>query len=200
MPLKEFFMKHNPNKSSKFESFKYANGTLEVKFLDGSVVLYYDVPDIVAIGLKYANSPMNYLRSHVIRPMEEKMEAEVAKKKAEQVEIDEFRVKYGGDLKKVDVNGQTLLHKAVCEKRIALVKFLTVNGVDVDAKDRNGYTALDIALRGEWDWSREAISFLSLYKTKPWQTKTYYDSGSGRKSMLLSEDIEDYDEGIAWDQ
>lgn len=46
-------------------------------------------------------------------------------------------------------SGQTLLHLAVFLKFSSLTEFLIAHGIDLDARDRNGYTALHFAVLGQ---------------------------------------------------
>ena len=64
-------------------------------------------------------------------------------------EIDEFCAAYGSDIKAVDEEGETLLHKAVKLDKIAVVKSLVAEGADVNAKDNDGKTPLDLAKERE---------------------------------------------------
>ena len=62
---------------------------------------------------------------------------------AEQAEIDRFLAEYGRDVKAVDEDGWTLLHRAVMHGYgIATVKYLVAQGADVNAKDKNGLAPL----------------------------------------------------------
>ena len=61
---------------------------------------------------------------------------------AEQVEIDKFIAKHGNDVKAVNERDETLLHLAVNEKRMAVVKFLVAEGANVDARNTYGETPL----------------------------------------------------------
>jgi hypothetical protein len=87
-------MKLNLIEHSGLISFGYKHGVLELKFRDGSVLRFQDVPEKVAVGLKYANSPIRYLRTHLFPAIKEtqdiqrqlKMEEAVCKWKNEQWE------------------------------------------------------------------------------------------------------------------
>ena len=68
---------------------------------------------------------------------------------AEQTEIDKFlaeNAEFGGDVKAVNEDGITLLHRATLfGSSIAVVKFLISKGADVNAKEEDGYTPLHFA-------------------------------------------------------
>jgi ankyrin repeat protein len=64
----------------------------------------------------------------------------------EQEEIDKFCAEYGTDVKAVDENGGTLLHTAIrSHKNDAVIRFLVSKGADIYAKDKAGFTPLDLA-------------------------------------------------------
>jgi potassium channel len=54
-------------------------------------------------------------------------------------------IKYGGDVTARNKDGQTALHKAVCDGNIELVEFLLDNGCDMDTPDLDGLTPRDLA-------------------------------------------------------
>jgi potassium channel len=54
-------------------------------------------------------------------------------------------IKYGGDVTAKNKDGQTALHKAVCDGSIELVEFLLDNGCDMDTPDLDGFTPRDLA-------------------------------------------------------
>jgi len=65
----------------------------------------------------------------------------------EQALINKFLEKHGNDLKKVDAAGKTLLHKAVSDMEpLVVVKHLVSQGLDVNAKARDGSTPLLAAI------------------------------------------------------
>ena len=68
---------------------------------------------------------------------------------AEQAKIDEFFAdryiarNYGTDVKKVDSNGETLLHKLLPKWDVVVAQYLVSQGIDINAKEnRAGLTAL----------------------------------------------------------
>ena len=63
----------------------------------------------------------------------------------EQAEIDQFLAKYGTDVKNVIKYGHTLLHLAVREQRLSVVKYLVLQGADVNVKGGSGTTPLMLA-------------------------------------------------------
>ena len=109
-------------------------------------------------GLLQAESPENYLHSHVIMRWDrhEKTNNTTGVRftftDAEQAEIDKFCEEYGSDGKAVDEDGKTLLHKATgwdMEKKTywnnAVAKFLVSIGADVNAVDQLGMSPLHYA-------------------------------------------------------
>jgi len=79
----------------------------------------------------------------------------------EQTEIDRFLAlyakEYGTDVKAVDKEGETLLHKAVAKWDVAVVKYLVFKGASVNAKAKFGWTPLhEAAERG----NSEIVEFL----------------------------------------
>ena len=70
----------------------------------------------------------------------------------EQTEIDEFCKKYGSgsDVNLVDKEGYTLLHTAATRGKIAVIKFLIVQGADIQAKTADDdWTPLHAAVCGK---------------------------------------------------
>lgn len=61
---------------------------------------------------------------------------------AEQAEINKFSATYGNNVRSVDNNGETLLHKATQQGSVAVVKFLISEGANVNAKSKYGWTPL----------------------------------------------------------
>jgi ankyrin repeat protein len=53
-------------------------------------------------------------------------------------------IKAGADLQSVSNDGQTLVHRAARSGNTQLVELLVTNGVKLDAKDKEGRTALDL--------------------------------------------------------
>lgn len=54
-------------------------------------------------------------------------------------------IKYGGDVTAKNKEGDTALHKAVCDGNIELVEFLLDNGCDMDIPNNYGLTPRDLA-------------------------------------------------------
>ncbi|XP_078153292.1 potassium channel AKT1-like [Carex rostrata] len=54
-------------------------------------------------------------------------------------------IKYGGDVSAKNKDGETALHKAVCDGNIELVEFLLDNGCDMDTPNNYGYTPRHLA-------------------------------------------------------
>ena len=63
----------------------------------------------------------------------------------EQAEIGKFCAVFGNDVKAVDKEGLTLLHKAAALGKIEIVKILVYYGANIYAKSNNGATPFDIA-------------------------------------------------------
>jgi len=66
----------------------------------------------------------------------------------EQAEIDKFVAEHGNDVRTIDEKGETLLHKAVEQGSVVIVKYLVSRGANVNAKASNGWTALQRAALG----------------------------------------------------
>jgi hypothetical protein len=64
----------------------------------------------------------------------------------ERAEIEKFCANNGSDVKAVDKDGKTLLHKAVVNGNIVAVKFLVARGADVHAKAKDDFTPLHFTL------------------------------------------------------
>ena len=112
---------------------------------------------------------------------------------ASKQEIDRFLAEYAGqygtDVKAVDSNGETLLHKAAAKWDIAVVKYLISKGADVSASDKNGNTPLYVAVSRE---NLEIAQFLVSKGADP-NSAIYIavDSGNlGLVSMLLSKGVD----------
>ncbi|MGL4943569.1 MAG: ankyrin repeat domain-containing protein [Thermoguttaceae bacterium] len=67
----------------------------------------------------------------------------------EQAEIDKFCEDYGTGVKITDGNGDTLLHIATRQAKVAVIRFLIDKGADVNAKDKGGDMPIHIAARGK---------------------------------------------------
>ncbi|KAL1532600.1 ankyrin repeat-containing protein BDA1-like [Salvia divinorum] len=86
----------------------------------------------------------------------------------------------GGFINSRDNDGNTVLHLAVAEKQVEAVKYLvSVGAVDVDAKNENGLTAMDVLTGSRSDVRDPEIAYLLKHGDKPAKKKAKKNSWNG---------------------
>ena len=74
-------------------------------------------------------------------------------------EIEDWLSAYVEDVDALDVDGSTVLHRAVAERAVSVVEVLSRWVADVDQRDRWGYTPLGRAV-ASFPWSPEVVALL----------------------------------------
>ena len=143
-------IKRNSVQSSSIASVGYAEGILEVEFLNGSVYRYHNVPMETYVGLMNDDSHGSYLNSNVkiqgyrYEKIEEGTHAEQSQESMPVIDNTveapqpSFEELYGYDANAAGKNGSTILHKAVARGNIAIVKLLISKGANVNANGAIG--------------------------------------------------------------
>lgn len=102
---------------------------------------------------------------------------------AEQNDVDLLKeiIKFGGDVTSLSSCGTTALHKAVCEDKVEIVKFLIEQGADIDKPDVHRWTSRALA---DHQGHEEIIA---LFQTK----EEPHDKKGHRKTMSLPPEVQE---------
>eukprot|EP00980_Cylindrotheca_fusiformis_P003600 scaffold808_cov106-Cylindrotheca_fusiformis.AAC.1 len=102
-----------------------------------------------------------------LRGKQEEIVKNYAHTLAGQGDLDELKsyVKEHGSefLKAPDVNGWTLLHEAARYGQVEMAAYLMEQGLQVNARTKNGETALQLAIQYQWEPSALAVFFQSIH-------------------------------------
>jgi hypothetical protein len=151
-----------PAKSNTFQTESYTFTAAEQAESKGSHLI--TVIGIIAVlvgGIGWRiikptapkNEQVVNVAPHVIPPAEQKPPP--AMPVVGQTEIDRFCAKYGNDVKAVDIEGDSLLHRAADYKDqtktvcwdVSVAEFLVSQGANIDARRSDGVTPLVLAVR-----------------------------------------------------
>ncbi|MCL2742367.1 MAG: ankyrin repeat domain-containing protein [Planctomycetaceae bacterium] len=105
----------------------------------------------------------------------------------EQAEIDGFCKRYGSDVKMVDKEGYTLLHKAATYGNNVVVKFLVLKGADVNEKVQDDWTPLHAAAlgKGNIEVAKFLVSKGAEVNAKTTDGYTPLDAAKSRKHKAM---------------
>lgn len=98
-------------------------------------------------------------------------------------------IKYGGDIDKKDVYGNTLLHKAVRSGQYDLAEILIAVGADVNLPNRYGYSPIHLAAQGGFKELTKLLVIngadITAQTKKHHTTAVYIAARSGSKQVVL---------------